>query len=188
MSRALCLVAFLCACSSPASRTEPATPATPAASQPEPAATAAADDVPVAQPAAAPPPSTTSASTASTASPSAPDTGAGAPITRPSQVGSAGGKPLYSCFSYVAVNTTTKRHTCMRTADCPSYVEQARSIKGLRELTGCESMASVWCFHQLAKDEPEGVDVCQPTLDDCNAARAAAVKAKESVDTPCAQR
>jgi hypothetical protein len=76
----------------------------------------------------------------------------------------------------------------MRTADYPSYLEQVQAIKGIREFTGCASMSAVWCFHQLAKDEPDGVEVCQPTLDDCTAARSAAVKAKESVDTPCTQR
>lgn len=110
------------------------------------------------------------------------------PPTPPTPPPSAPKKPLYSCFSYLAANTTTKRHNCMRTPDCPDLLEQAKQIKGIRELTGCASVPSVWCFHQLVKGDPEGVDVCQPTQADCTTARASAVKAKESVDTECAQR
>lgn len=116
----------------------------------------------------------------------APASAASQPVTSPSQV--AAKKPLYSCFSYVAVNTTTKRHNCMRSADCPDLLDQAKAIKGIRELTGCASVDSVWCFHQVVAGDPEGVDVCQPTQADCAATRTAAVKAKESVDTDCAQR
>ena len=108
------------------------------------------------------------------------------PVTSPAQVPAK--KALYSCFSYLAANTTSKRHNCMRTKDCPDLLEQAKAIKGIRELTGCASVDSVWCFHQVVKGDPEGVDVCQPTQADCTAARGAAVKAKESVDTDCAQR
>jgi hypothetical protein len=180
MSRALSLVVplLLCACSgasSPAGAGSTTPEAPPASSQAEAAATSPAE-APAPQPAAAPMPGT-----ASTSAPAADSAGA---ITRPSPVAT----PAYSCFSYVAVNTTKKRHSCMRTADCPSYLEQVQALKGIRELTGCASMSAVWCFHQLAKDEPDGVEVCQPTLDDCTAARTAAVKAKQSVDTPCTQR
>ncbi len=118
--------------------------------------------------------------------PGATNAPASQPVTSPSQVGAK--KGLYSCFSYVAANTTTKRHNCMRTKDCPDLLEQAKALKGIRELTGCASVDSVWCFHQVVKGDPEGVDVCQPTQADCTAARGAAVKAKESVDTDCAQR
>ena len=98
-------------------------------------------------------------------------------------------KPYYSCFSYTAKNSTQKRNACMRTEDCGPYLEQAKSVAGIRELTGCASVQTVFCFHQVGtKDDPEGLDVCQPTLDQCKAARADVVKAKMSVDTDCAQR
>jgi hypothetical protein len=100
----------------------------------------------------------------------------------------AGKKQLYSCFSYVAASTTTKRHNCMRTPDCPDLLEQAKGIKGIRDLTGCASVDSVWCFHQVVKGDAEGVDVCQPTQATCAAARSSAVKSKESVDTERTQR
>lgn len=118
--------------------------------------------------------------------PPPPPPAASAPVTSPTQVPAK--KPLYSCFSYVAANTTTKRHNCMRTADCPDLLEQAKQLKGIRELTGCASVESVWCFHQVVKGDPEGVDVCQPTQATCSDVRKAAVKAKESVDTDCAVR
>lgn len=132
-----------------------------------------------------PPPITELQSTPA-AQPAPPPSASSQPVTSPSQV--AAKKPLYSCFSYVAVNTTTKRHNCMRSADCPDLLDQAKAIKGIRELTGCASVDSVWCFHQVVTGDPEGVDVCQPTQADCAATRSAAVKAKQSVDTDCAQR
>lgn len=104
-------------------------------------------------------------------------------------VGQSGSKPsLYSCFSYTGGNTTTQRHNCMRTLDCPDMLEQAKQVKGVRDLTGCAPVTSVWCFHQVVQGDSEGVDVCQPTVEDCTATRAAVVKAKESVDTECAAR
>jgi hypothetical protein len=129
----------------------------------------------------------------SSAAPATPaSTGSGVPVSKPSQTAggsaAAGGKPLYSCFTYVAAGSNTKRTNCMRTDDCPAYVEQAKSIKGIRDLTGCASVATVWCFHQVVKDDPIGVDVCQPTADECKTSRTAAVKARESVDTDCTQR
>jgi len=134
------------------------------------------------------PPPVTDLQTTPASKPSGPAP-ASQPVTSPTQVApGTTKKPLYSCFSYVAANTTTKRHNCMRTKDCPDLLEQAKGIKGIRELTGCASMDSVWCFHEVVKGDPEGVDVCQPTQADCTAARGAAVKAKESVDTDCAQR
>jgi len=102
----------------------------------------------------------------------------------------ATGKSSYSCFSYVTGNfKTPPRHACMRTDDCGPYLEQAKSVGGIREVTGCANVPAVYCFHQVAsKDEPEGLDVCQPTLDECKTARADVVKAKMSVDSDCGQR
>ena len=77
----------------------------------------------------------------------------------------------------------------MRTEDCGPYLEQTKSVPGIRDVSGCANVPAVYCFHQVAtKDEPEGLDVCQPTLDDCKTARSDAVRAKLSVDTDCAQR
>lgn len=145
--------------------------------------TTPASDAP---PASSGPPPITELSSTPAAQPAPAATAASQPVTSPSQV--AAKKPLYSCFSYIAVNTTTKRHNCMRSADCPDLLDQAKAIKGIRELSGCASVESVWCFHQVVKGDPEGVDVCQPTQADCTATRTAAVKAKESVDTECAPR
>src|SRR5688500_5866363 len=83
--------------------------------------------------------------------------------TRPSAP--AGTKLSYSCFTYVAGNTTIKRHACMRTEDCVPYLDQARALGGFRELSGCANVPTVHCFHIVAtKDEPDGLDMCQPTL------------------------
>jgi hypothetical protein len=77
----------------------------------------------------------------------------------------------------------------MRTEDCGPYLDQAKSVGGIRELTGCANVATVYCFHQVGSaDEPDGLDVCQPTLDECKTARTDVVRAKMSVDTDCAQR
>lgn len=98
-------------------------------------------------------------------------------------------KPGYSCFSYVSTNSTQTRHACMRSDDCAPYLEQAKSVGGIRELSGCAAVPSVYCFHQVATaDEPDGLEVCQPTLEECKVARADIVRAKMSVDSDCAQR
>ena len=100
----------------------------------------------------------------------------------------AGKQPSYSCFTYVAGNTTAKRHACTRTEDCVPYLEQAQALGGFRELSGCANVPTVHCFHVVAtRDEPDGLDMCQPTLDACKTARAEAVKAKISVETECAR-
>jgi hypothetical protein len=123
--------------------------------------------------------STTTTTTASATTPLPPG-------SKPTPMGR---KPYYSCFEYVAKNSAVKRHACMRSEDCAPYLEQAKSLSGIREITGCASMQTVYCFHQVGtQDDPEGLDVCQPTLDECKSARTDVVKAKMSVDTDCAQR
>ncbi len=97
-------------------------------------------------------------------------------------------KKLYSCYSYVAAATGAKRYNCMRTSDCPDLHEQAKQLKGIRELSDCAAVSTIWCFHQGVKSDPDGVDVCHPSLDDCTTARATAVKAKEPVDSECTIR
>lgn len=77
----------------------------------------------------------------------------------------------------------------MRTDDCAPYLEQAKSVGGIRALSGCAAVPTVYCFHQVATaDEPDGLEVCQPTLEECKVARADIVRAKMSVDSDCAQR
>lgn len=135
------------------------------------------------------------------ASPAAPATATGTATPTPTPAAAslpAGAAPTpsastggghYSCFSYVSKNSTVTRHACMRTEDCTSYLDQAKSVGGIRELSGCANVTAVYCFHQVASaDEPEGLDVCQPTLDECRTARADVVRAKMSVDSDCAQR
>lgn len=119
------------------------------------------------------------------ATPAAATLPAGTTSTAPTSTG--GGR--YSCFSYVSKNSTVTRHACMRTEDCGPYLDQAKSVGGIRELTGCANVATVYCFHQVGSaDEPDGLDVCQPTLDECKTARTDVVRAKMSVDSDCAQR
>jgi hypothetical protein len=77
----------------------------------------------------------------------------------------------------------------MRTEECGPYLEQARQVGGIVADGGCASVEVLWCFHQAAsKTDPQGLDVCQPSLDACKAERALLVKKGTSVDTDCAQR
>jgi hypothetical protein len=130
--------------------------------------------------------STTSPATTSTSSTATTDAtpSTTAPTTAPAKV-----KAQYSCFSYAAKNSTQKRHACARTDDCPPYLEQAKGIAGLKDFSGCENVATVFCFHQAGTtDAPDGQDVCQPSLDECKQGRADIVRAKLSVDSDCAQK
>jgi hypothetical protein len=97
-------------------------------------------------------------------------------------------KLQYSCFSYVTGNSKSPRHACMRTDECAPYLEQAKTVGGIRELSACANVATVFCFHQVSNDEPDGLEVCQPTLDECKTARADVARAKMSVDSDCVQR
>jgi hypothetical protein len=138
------------------------------------------------------------AETTTTSSPSSPSTTATTsnPTSTPEskaalstwQQGAATAKSSYSCFSYVS-GDNKKHSACMRTDDCGPYLEQTKSVKGIRDVSGCASVATVYCFHQPpSKDDPDGLEVCQPTLDECKVARTDVVKAKMSVDSDCAQR
>lgn len=140
---------------------------------------------PPAEPTAASPSPARSEATTPAATPAAATLPVGTAANAPASTG--GGR--YSCFSYVSKNSTVTRHACMRTEDCGPYLDQAKSVGGIRELTGCANVATVYCFHQVGSaDEPDGLDVCQPTLDECRTARADVVRAKMSVDSDCAQR
>lgn len=98
-------------------------------------------------------------------------------------------KSHYSCFSYASKTSATKRHACSRADDCAGYLDQAKSVPGLKDFSGCETVASVFCFHQVGtKDDPDGEDICQPTLDECKTGRSDVVKAKMEVDSECAAR
>ena len=141
----------------------------------EPVVTSSPDPVPAAMPAAGPPPATqrTEPAPASVAPPPAPATTS----------------PAYSCFSYTNKASTVKRHSCMRTADCATYLEQAKAVGSLRDFSGCATVEQLYCFHQApSKVEPDGLDVCQPTLADCKQERATLVKAGTSVDSDCTTR
>jgi hypothetical protein len=95
----------------------------------------------------------------------------------------------YSCFDYKSRNTTDVRHACMATSECDPYRDQAMQVGGLVDVTGCASVSSIYCFHQPAsKTDPEGLDVCQPSMDSCKSERALLVKKGTSVDTDCTSR
>lgn len=104
----------------------------------------------------------------------------------------AGAQPAaagtYSCFSYVGADSDGKRFGCARTADCPAYFDQVKTMKGLREQTACAAVASVWCYQLATADDPSGGDVCAPSPEDCATARDTASKAGQQVRSECAQR
>jgi hypothetical protein len=143
---------------------------------------AASDSTPAPTPASAPAP-TTRQTPVPTPTPT--------PTTRPPVPAATitAKKPAYSCFSYQSKNTTKTRYACMRAADCGPYLEQAKQVAGLKEITGCATVESVWCFHAApSKAEPEGADVCQPTSEGCATERASVVKSGTSVDSDCSQQ
>jgi hypothetical protein len=95
-------------------------------------------------------------------------------------------KSSYSCFQYT---TDKRRSACTRSDDCPPYLEQIKSVSGVRDVTGCATVPQVHCFHQPpSAEEPDGQEVCQPTLAECTASRTDVIKAKMSVDSECQQR
>lgn len=69
----------------------------------------------------------------------------------------------------------------MRTRDCGPYLEQAKQVAGVVEVSGCANAQTVFCF---TTGEEE---VCQPTLETCTAARALLVKKGTSVQSDCAK-
>jgi hypothetical protein len=114
---------------------------------------------------------------------------AAAPVATPVVSAKPAAKPLYSCFSYSQRGATVKRSACMRTEECGPYLEQAKQVGGIVPDGGCASVAVLFCFHQAAsKTDPQGLDVCQPTMDSCKSERALLVKKGSSADTDCAQR
>lgn len=90
----------------------------------------------------------------------------------------------YSCFNYTSGGT--KRYACSTTAECDDYLEQARAVGGLVNLSGCTTVEAVYCFH--TKTDGEGSDVCQPTMELCASERAALVRARQPVESDCATR
>jgi hypothetical protein len=116
-------------------------------------------------------------------------TSSGAPAPTPVPAAKPAAKPLYSCFSYSQRGATVKRSACMRTEECGPYLEQAKQVGGIVPDGGCASVDVLFCFHQAAsKTDPQGLDVCQPTMDSCKSERALLVKKGSSADTDCAQR
>jgi hypothetical protein len=138
---------------------------------------------------------TTQATTTTPTSEAAPapaattSTAAAAPAATPVAASKPSAKPLYSCFSYSQRGATVKRSACMRTEECGPYLEQAKQVGGIVPDGGCASVDVLFCFHQAAsKTDPQGLDVCQPTMDSCKSERALLVKKGSSADTDCAQR
>jgi hypothetical protein len=130
---------------------------------------------------------TTTASSATATSASAPTSGS--TVATPAAATTRSARPQYSCFAYSQRGSTVKRNACMRTEECDPYLEQARQVGGIVADGGCASVDVLFCFHQSAtKADPQGLDVCQPSLDACKSERALLVKNGSSVDTDCAQR
>jgi hypothetical protein len=77
----------------------------------------------------------------------------------------------------------------MRSEECGPYLDQAKQVGGIVEVSGCASVDALWCFHQAAsRTDPQGADVCQPSLESCKSERALLVKSGTSVDTECGPR
>ena len=93
--------------------------------------------------------------------------------------GTVNKRPDYSCFSYTSRNSKDQRTACMRTSDCAPYLDQAKQVGGIVEVSGCANANVVFCF---ATGEEE---VCQPTLESCTAERALLVKKGTSVTGDC---
>ncbi|HUS27785.1 MAG TPA: hypothetical protein VMZ53_04735 [Kofleriaceae bacterium] len=117
------------------------------------------------------------------------------PTTSPTSMSSSTAQPAaakkqpYSCFAYSQRGSTVKRSACMRTEECGPYLEQARQVGGIVADAGCASVDVLFCFHQApTKADPQGLDVCQPTVDACKSERALLVKNGTSVDSDCALR
>ncbi len=122
-------------------------------------------------------PSTTTASSTTTTS----DTATALPASTSTSTSTTVVAPSYSCFSYTS--GAAKRYGCARTTDCEDYLEQARTIGGLKDLDGCAKVDAVFCF-SAKTDTADASDICQPTMELCTAERAGL----KSADSDCARR
>lgn len=129
----------------------------------------------------APANTSTTPSTASGASPTVVQASgtAGSSSTTQVMTGTVNKRPDYSCFGYTSRNSKDQRTACMRTSDCGPYLDQAKQVGGIVEVSGCANANVVFCF---ATGEEE---VCQPTLESCTAERALLVKKGTSVTGDC---
>jgi hypothetical protein len=129
----------------------------------------------------APANTSTTTSTASGASPTVVQASGTTASSSTAQVatGTVNKRPDYSCFSYTSRNSKDQRTACMRTSDCAPYLDQAKQVGGIVEVSGCANANVVFCF---ATGEEE---VCQPTLESCTAERALLVKKGTSVTGDC---
>ena len=93
--------------------------------------------------------------------------------------GTVNKRPDYSCFSYTSRNSRDQRSACMRTADCGPYLDQAKQVGGIVEVSGCANASVVFCF---TTGEEE---VCQPTLEACTSERTLLLKKGTSVSSDC---
>lgn len=93
--------------------------------------------------------------------------------------GTVNKRPDYSCFTYTSRNSRDQKSACMRTSDCGPYLDQAKQVGGIIEVSGCANANVVFCF---ATGEEE---VCQPTLETCTAERTLLVKKGTSVTGDC---
>ena len=157
-------------------------PAKPAPESPAPTETTTTDPAPQG-PAVAPPATALTPTAGPSAAPSVPPPApVAAPAARPK-------RPAYSCFTYSQRNSTAKRTACMRTEECGPYLDQAKQVGGIIEVTGCAPVDALWCFHQApSKTDPQGADVCQPSMDACKSERVLLVRSGTSVDSDCAPR
>lgn len=99
---------------------------------------------------------------------------------------------LYSCFAFAMKASTgepQRKSACMKTQECEDYRTQVTSVGGVSEVGACGTVPALWCFHHAATEKvPEGADVCQPTLEDCQTMRAEVGGAGTPIDRECAQR
>jgi hypothetical protein len=100
---------------------------------------------------------------------------------------------IYSCFTFAMKastgGTSATQNACMRTVECEDYRSEVITADGVADISECAGVASLFCFHHAASEKvPAGADVCQPSLDECQAERSKVVAAGTPVDTDCAPR
>jgi hypothetical protein len=117
------------------------------------------------------------------------------PKPRPVEPASGGvaNARIYSCFTFATKaatgETPAKQNACMRTAECEEYRSQVITAEGVGDIGECAGVEALFCFHHAATEKvPGGADVCQPSLNECQAERSKVVAAGTPVDTECAPR
>jgi hypothetical protein len=100
---------------------------------------------------------------------------------------------IYSCFTFATKastgSTPAKQNACMRTVECEEYRSQVITTDGVADIGECAAVDALFCFHHAKTDKiPDGADVCQPSVAECQTARSEAAAAGTPVDSECAPR